>query len=78
MTFAVAVMNSPRRLSSEMIFSGIKTGIQVVRLEFARKLAASFQVWGIPVGENTSQFLDLSGMFEDIFPAAPGKAKVNP
>ncbi len=53
-------------------------GDEVVRMEFARHLAKSFQVWGIPTGDKSNSVMDLSGVFGTMFPkTTPAKTTVN-
>ncbi|MBN2055474.1 prohibitin family protein [bacterium] len=43
-------------------------GDVLVRLEFARKLGENMQVWGIPIGGDSTSIMDLSGLFGGMFP----------
>ncbi len=48
-----------KRLAAEALGGGQN----VVALEFASKIAPTLQVWGIPVGQNNTSLLDVSGVF---------------
>jgi hypothetical protein len=48
-----------KRLAAEALGGGQN----VVALEFASKIAPTLQVWGIPVGDNNTSLLDVSGVF---------------
>lgn len=59
--------------SQQALAGALGGGDEVVRLEFARKLAESFQVWGVPTGGQSQAFLDLSGLFGSMIPQGPMK-----
>ena len=42
-------------------------GANVVAFEFARNLSPKLQIWGIPVGENNTSLMDVSGVFGKMF-----------
>lgn len=42
-------------------------GANVVALKFAENIPDKLQIWGIPVGANSSTFMDLNGVFKGIF-----------
>jgi regulator of protease activity HflC (stomatin/prohibitin superfamily) len=48
-------------------------GANVVAFEFARNLAPKLQVWGIPVGENNTSLMDVSGVFGKMFQNKKGE-----
>ncbi len=74
----IEAIGRARAESQRALADALGGGELVVRLEFAKKLAESFQVWGIPVGENTNQFIDVSGVFGNIFPEASKALKASP
>ncbi|MBU1625969.1 hypothetical protein KKB18_01225 [bacterium] len=41
-------------------------GENVVKLEFARSIPDKLQIWGIPTGQESSSFMDLSGIFKNM------------
>lgn len=51
-----------RKLQAEALGGGEN----VVALEFARAIPPHFQIWGIPVGQNTTSIMDM-GIFKDMF-----------
>lgn len=61
--------------SQQALAQALGGGDEVVRLEFARKLADSFQVWGIPTGNQGQSFLDLSGLFGGMIPREAVRAE---
>ncbi len=48
--------------------TAIGGGDLLVKLEFAKRLSESLKIWGIPVGDQSNQFMDLSGIFGEMFP----------
>ena len=48
-------------------------GDVLVRMEFAKKLSPSLQVWGVPTGQQNNSVLDLSGVFGSMFPKAESR-----
>lgn len=42
-------------------------GQNVVALAFAEKISDKLQIWGVPVGQNNSSIMDLSGVFGKMF-----------
>ncbi len=48
-------------------------GANVVAFEFAQRLPEHLQVWGIPVGENNTSLMDISGVFGKMFPNKRGE-----
>jgi prohibitin 1 len=46
-------------------------GENVVALMFAEKIPPTLQIWGVPVGQNNTSLMDLSGVFKNMFQAAP-------
>lgn len=42
-------------------------GANVVALRFAEEIPAKLQLWGIPTGDSSNTFMDLSGIFKGIF-----------
>jgi regulator of protease activity HflC (stomatin/prohibitin superfamily) len=49
-----------KRLSAEALGGGAN----VVALEFAKNIPDKLQIWGIPVGQNNTSLMDLSGVFK--------------
>jgi len=47
-------------------------GENVVKLEFARTIPDKLQIWGVPTGEESSSFMDLSGVFKNMFTTSTG------
>ncbi|MBN1552764.1 hypothetical protein JW979_14920 [bacterium] len=47
---------------------------QLVRMEFAKHLGESFQVWGIPTGDTSTSVMDLSGVLGSMFPKSKPSA----
>lgn len=54
--------------SKRALADAIGGGDVIVRLEFAKRLGENMQVWGIPIGGNSTSFMDLSGLFGNMFP----------
>ena len=42
-------------------------GANVVALKFAENIPDKLQIWGIPVGQNNTSLLDVSGVFGKMF-----------
>ncbi len=53
-------------------------GETLVALEFARNLSDKLQIWGVPVGQENTSLMDLSGLFGTMFPRAPVGARSAP
>ena len=43
-------------------------GQNVVALKFAEQIPSKLQIWGIPVGQQSTSFMDVSGIFQGMFP----------
>ncbi len=52
-----------KRLAAEALGGGQN----VVALAFAERIPDKLQIWGIPVGQNNTSLMDLSGVFGNIF-----------
>jgi regulator of protease activity HflC (stomatin/prohibitin superfamily) len=50
------------------------SGDNVVKLEFARRIPDKLQIWGIPTGQESSSFMDLSGVFKNMFTLSSNSA----
>lgn len=42
-------------------------GDTLVALEFAKNIPNKLQIWGVPVGQNNTSLMDLSGVFKNMF-----------
>lgn len=52
-----------KRLQAEALGGGQN----VVALAFAEKISDKLQIWGVPVGQQNSSIMDLSGVFGKMF-----------
>lgn len=52
-----------KRLQAEALGGGQN----VVALKFAEKIPDKLQIWGIPVGQNNTSIMDMSGVFSGMF-----------
>lgn len=52
-----------KRLQAE----ALEGGQNVVALKFAEKIPDKLQIWGIPVGQNNTSIMDVSGVFSGMF-----------
>ena len=51
-------------------------GQYLVQLEFAKKLSDKLQVWGVPTGSQNASFLDLSGIFGNMYPKPKSRPRM--
>jgi regulator of protease activity HflC (stomatin/prohibitin superfamily) len=70
----IEAVGKAEAMAQSALADALGGGGEVVRLEFARHLAPSFQVWGIPTGDKTSSVMDLSGLFGSMFPKGSAQA----
>ena len=64
----IAAVGLAEAQAKEAMSKALGGGDMLVRLEFAKHLGEGFQVWGIPTGEKSTSVMDLSGVFQSMFP----------